>query len=293
MAVTINSRNDVERNCRICAAAGNLWIRLAGRGDPFVAQIGGFSHESEHDLAAMVSEFMETGSSGAESRSCSDSDSDYSDLTHLAEKISFHKDAGQFDLLSKVQSLILSINEKDLHYIQGGTCNARCIRNFIVKHLQFSGYDAAVCSSKWQGFGKVPGGDHEYIDVIIDGTTSTERIIIDIDFRSHFEIARAVESYQRLLKSLPVIYVGTVSNLQQYLQVMAEAARNSLEQNNMPLPPWRSLAYLQAKWHSEYVRKLSQDTWNNHQSKITSGACHLQCTGHLRRLKSSLFSTGS
>ncbi|XP_068643983.1 uncharacterized protein [Aristolochia californica] len=290
MAVAVNARNHVEPDCRICAAAGDLLLRLAGGGEQFVGQIGGFSHESEHDLAAMVSEFLESSSSGAESRSCSDSDSEYSDLTHLAEKISFHKDAGQFenDLLAMVQSLILSINEKDLQYIQSGTCNARCIRNSVVKHLQFSGYDAAVCSSKWHGFGKVPGGDHEYIDVVIDGTSNTERMIIDIDFRSHFEIARAVQSYARLLKSLPVVYVGTLTKLRQYLQVMAEAARNSLEQNSMPLPPWRSLAYLQAKWHSEYERKLSQETWSNPHIDIITGSCHRQCIGHLRRLKSAL-----
>ncbi|XP_068668560.1 uncharacterized protein [Aristolochia californica] len=290
MAVSINARNDVERDCRICAAAGDIWLRLAGGGDQFVGQIGGFSHESEHDLAVMVSDFLESSSVGAESRSCSDSDSEYYDLTHLAEKISCRKDAGQFenDLLSTVQSLILSINDKDLRYIQSGICNARCIRSSIVKHLQFSGYDAAECSSKWQGFGKVPGGDHEYIDVIISGISNTERMVIDIDFRSHFEIARAVESYDRLLKCLPVVYVGTLAKLRQYLQVMEEAARSSLEQNSMPLPPWRSLAYLQAKWHSEYERKLSQETWSNTHGNTPTGSCHRQCIGHLRRLKSAL-----
>ena len=31
---------------------------------------------------------------------------------------------------------------------------------------------------KWQGFNKIPGGDHEYIDVIRDnGLTSPERLI--------------------------------------------------------------------------------------------------------------------
>jgi hypothetical protein len=50
---------------------------------------GGFSHESEHDLALMVSDFLENGcSSGADSRCSSDSDSGLSDLHHLGDKIS-------------------------------------------------------------------------------------------------------------------------------------------------------------------------------------------------------------
>ncbi|CAF1808725.1 BnaC04g05810D [Brassica napus] len=32
---------------------------------------------------------------------------------------------------------------------------------FISKLLRLSGYNAAVCSSRWQGGGKVPGGDNE------------------------------------------------------------------------------------------------------------------------------------
>lgn len=77
-----------EGDCRICAAAGDLWVRLnGGEGREFVGQIGGFSHESEHDLAVMVSDFLENGSSGAESRYSSDSDSGFPDLNHLAEKV--------------------------------------------------------------------------------------------------------------------------------------------------------------------------------------------------------------
>lgn len=70
--------------CRVVAAA-NLWVSVGGGG---VGQIGGgFSHESEHDLALMVSDFLENGSSGAESWCSSDSDSGLSDFAHLAEKI--------------------------------------------------------------------------------------------------------------------------------------------------------------------------------------------------------------
>lgn len=114
---------------------------------------------------------------------------------------------------------------------------------------------------------------------------SSERLIIDIDFRSHFEIARAVESYDKILKSLPVVFIGSLTKLKQFLQVMAEAARFSLKQNSMPIPPWRSLAYLQAKWHSPYKRSTTLER-KEISNSIAVG--HKQCNGHLRRLQSSL-----
>lgn len=67
-------------------------------------------------------------------------------------------DQYESDLLSVVNSLMLSINEIDLHLVKPGPCNASCIRFSLVKLLRLSGYDAAVCASKWQGSGKVPGG---------------------------------------------------------------------------------------------------------------------------------------
>lgn len=268
-------------DCRVLVAGGDPWAR---------GQIGGaLSHESEHDLALMVSDFLENGSSGADSWCSSDSESGLSDLSHLAEKIPICKrPLAQFEneVLSAVNSLILSINKTELHGVKSGACNAGCIRFALVKLLRLSGYDAAVCSSRWQGTGKVPGGDHEYIDVVSHGYKgSSERLIVDIDFRSHFEIARAVDSYDKILNSLPVVYVGSLARLSQFLQVMAEAARFSLKQNSMPLPPWRSLAYLQAKWQSPYQRQLYPDEKEISQANPFD---HEQCSGHLKRLQSLL-----
>ncbi|XP_057475196.1 uncharacterized protein LOC130763320 [Actinidia eriantha] len=251
-------------DCRVCAATGDVWVRMGnGGGGGEVGQIGGFSHESEHDLAVMVRDFLEVGSSGTDSRYSSDSDSGFCDLVRLAEHISYYKlsaDQYESDLLSVVNSLLQSIKATDLHLVKSGTCNASCLRFSLVKLLRLSGYDAAVCASKWQGSGKVPGGDHEYIDVINHKYNgSSERLIIDIDFRSHFEIARAVESYDRILNSLPVVYVGSLAKLKRFLRAMVEAASSSLKQNSMPLPPWRSLSYLQAKWHSPYQRRFNPD----------------------------------
>lgn len=72
---------------------------------------------------------------------------------------------------------------------------------------------------------------------------------------------------------------------EKFQEVMVDAARSSLKQNSMPFPPWRSLAYLQAKWHLPYQRKFTPDE-HNISGNILSA--HKQCNGHLRRLQSSL-----
>ncbi|XP_071707256.1 uncharacterized protein [Rutidosis leptorrhynchoides] len=281
-------------DCRVCAATGDPWLMMVGSGSAAAGGGGGgllggaFSHESEHDLAAMVSDFLENGSScGGDSRCSSDSDSSFCELAHLSDKISHYKvlpDQHGIDILSLVNSLILSINMSDLEFIKCGSCKVSCIRFSLVKLLRRSGYDAAVCVSKWQGTGKVPGGDHEYIDIVnYNGSPNSDRLIIDIDFRSHFEIARAVPSYNRILKSLPIVYVGSLAKLKQFLQVMVEAAKSSLKQNSMPLPPWRSLAYLQSKWNSQYQRHILPDLETVSDHPFVSE--HKRCAGHLNRIK--------
>ncbi|XP_062208237.1 uncharacterized protein LOC133909702 [Phragmites australis] len=268
----------------------NLWLRTVGGAASTAAEgFGSHSHESDMDLAMLVSDFLENGGSGGgDSRGSSDSDSGLLDLAHLTDNISMYKQGGdekENELLSMVHSLLFSIHESELQAFTRGQCSGSCIRHLLVKLLRYSGYDAAVCTSKWQGFDKIPGGDHEYIDVIMSNDPAgPERLIIDIDFRSHFEIARAVDSYGTLLNSLPVVYVGTLPRLKQFLHVMVDAAKWSLKQNSMPLPPWRSLSYLQAKWHSKYERK----DLNAEQDFDGTGSDHALCIGHLKRLKSSL-----
>lgn len=131
-------------------------------------------------------------------------------------------------------------------------------------------------------------GDNEYVDIILSDTPlgQDDRLIIDIDFRSHFEIARAVDSYQRIMESLPVVYVGTVARLNQFLQAMVDAAKFSLKQNSMPLPPWRSLNYLQSKWLSPYKRHLGPI--NQEGPGMFSPGLHKQCAENLKRLQFAL-----
>lgn len=85
----------------VFSTTGDLWLGKMGAGGrgsgggggggggAALGQIGeGFSSESEHDLAMMVSEFLENGSGSTDSRCSSDSESGFSDLALLCDKVS-------------------------------------------------------------------------------------------------------------------------------------------------------------------------------------------------------------
>ena len=93
-------------------------------------------------------------------------------------------------------------------------------------------------------------GEYEYIDVIRE----EERLIVDIDFRSEFEIARSTKPYNRILETLPVIFVGKDDRLQKIIYLVSEAAKQSLRKKGMPFPPWRKADYVKSKWLSPYTR---------------------------------------
>ncbi|CAO2817161.1 unnamed protein product [Amaranthus hypochondriacus] len=154
---------------RVCSPAGDIWRRnIAVGSGPGGGGERKYSHESEHDLAVMVSDFLENnGSCGADSWCSSDSDSGFSDLHYLADKISFFKrslDQYESDLQAVVQCLLLSMGQTDFQLVKTGMCNGSCIRYALVKLLKSSGYNASVCASKWQGCNKVPGGINHFFN---------------------------------------------------------------------------------------------------------------------------------
>ncbi|XP_057821309.1 uncharacterized protein LOC131034003 [Cryptomeria japonica] len=258
------------------------------------------SHESDHDLAAMVRDFIENGSVGQDGNChSSDSDSGSTSILKLGESIKALKNSMmpmESDLLYLISVVIASIKDSDFLCSRDGSCKGSCIRKLLVKHLKSYGYNAAVCRSKWKISDKVPGGEYEYVDVILEGDEKApERLIIDIDFQSHFEIARPIVSYDTILKSLPVIYVGGLVKLERMLQLLVEAAKFSLKQNSMPIPPWRTLGYLRAKWFSPYDRvvvdthsKLHRAGFNMEWRITDIHPKEGQCREQLRRLKASL-----
>ncbi|KAJ7977322.1 Protein of unknown function (DUF506) [Quillaja saponaria] len=136
-------------------------------------------------------------------------------------------------------------------------------RKIVTDGLLALGYDASICKSRWEKSPSYPAGEYEYIDVIIE----EERIIIDIDFRSEFEIARSTKSYQAILQILPYIFVGRSDRLLSIIAIVSEAAKQSLKKKGMHIPPWRKAEYVKAKWLSPYTRttptKMSLDEKNS------------------------------
>ncbi|KAF4351344.1 hypothetical protein G4B88_030346 [Cannabis sativa] len=121
----------------------------------------------------------------------------------------------------------------------------------VTEGLSSMGYDSTICKSKWEKSSSFPAGEYEYIDVVVQG----ERLLIDIDFRSEFEIARSTGAYKAILQSLPYIFVGKSDRLGQIVSIVSEAAKQSLKKKGMHFPPWRKADYMRAKWLSPHSRK--------------------------------------
>ncbi|OIW12642.1 hypothetical protein TanjilG_24576 [Lupinus angustifolius] len=123
-------------------------------------------------------------------------------------------------------------------------------RKIVTECLLSLGYDASICKSCWEKSPSCPSGEYEYIDVIL----GKERVLIDIDFKSEFEIARSTKTYKTILQNLPYIFVGKCDRLQNIVAIVSEAVKQSLKKKGMHVPPWRRAEYVRAKWLSPYTR---------------------------------------
>ncbi|KAM3278858.1 hypothetical protein ACQJBY_046261 [Aegilops geniculata] len=134
----------------------------------------------------------------------------------------------------------------------GRTCKGKAeCRRAVADGLRALGYDAAVCKSRWEKTKSYPAGEHEYIDAVVgDGA----RLIVEVHFRSEFEVARSTKAYRAALQALPPLFVGTSDRLGKIVSVVAEAARQSMKKKGLHFPPWRKPEYMRAKWLSPHVR---------------------------------------
>lgn len=104
-------------------------------------------------------------------------------------------------------------------------------------------------------------GEYEYVDVMmrdqINGCDETMRLIVDIDFKTQFELARPTPNYQELINALPHIFVGTQDKLEKLISFVCTAAKHSLTERGLHIPPWRKQSYMHSKWLSHNCKKLS------------------------------------
>uniref|UniRef100_J3LK96 Uncharacterized protein n=1 Tax=Oryza brachyantha TaxID=4533 RepID=J3LK96_ORYBR len=102
-----------------------------------------------------------------------------------------------------------------------------------------------------------PKGEHAYLDVLlppVSDRAERDRILVDVDFRSEFEVARPTKAYRAVLQRLPPVFVGKEDRLRLLVAAAADAARASLKKRGLHLPPWRKPEYMRAKWLSPYDR---------------------------------------
>ncbi|CAI9107736.1 OLC1v1007170C1 [Oldenlandia corymbosa var. corymbosa] len=198
--------------------------------------------------------------------SCTDSSDDEADSFNCFGD-SFSNHSSGSDTIESLKSLvvcacviertILAETAKLVEKNKMGKGKDDFCRKVVTDGLVALGYDASICKSRWEKSSNVPAGEYEYVDVMLYGG---DRMIIDVDFRSEFEIARSTKSYKSVLQMLPNIYVGKADRLQKIVSIVSEAARQSLKKKGMPVPPWRKAEYVKAKWLSPYARTTAKPT---------------------------------
>lgn len=74
------------------------------------------------------------------------------------------------------------------------------------------------------------------------------RVVIELNFRAEFEMARASDKYNRLISRLPEVFVGKAERLRALIKILCSAAKTCMKEQKMHLGPWRKHKYMQAKW---------------------------------------------
>ena len=134
-------------------------------------------------------------------------------------------------------------------------------------------------------------GDYEYIDVMVRDSNGDDeeptRLIVDMDFKSQFEVARPTATYKELINTLPSVFVGSEEKLNQIISLLCSAAKNSLKERGLHVPPWRKANYMRSKWLSKECKKvsLSTDMDLGMVSKEWSAIAHYICSSNFEALE--------
>ncbi|KAI4341094.1 hypothetical protein MLD38_025862 [Melastoma candidum] len=74
------------------------------------------------------------------------------------------------------------------------------------------------------------------------------RVIVELNFRAEFEMAKASEEYNRLIGKLPAVFVGKAERLRALIKIICAASKRCMKDRNIHMGPWRKHKYMQAKW---------------------------------------------
>ncbi|XP_047309568.1 uncharacterized protein LOC124912986 [Impatiens glandulifera] len=222
-----------------------------------------FSSGSDHSAAAdvdspclshLLHDFLENQDTGKRvAESDSDDGGDESDEKDVAEDIIKRM---IIKIIDPFRNLLLLhvLKAISLHYTEN--IDKSIFRRNVMAFLRSLGHNAAICKAKWENHGGLTGGNYEYIDVIRSGSNGV-RYFVDLDFAGEFKIARPTEQYSRLLRLVPVIYVGKGEELKVIVKATSYAMKRSLKTRGLSFPPWRKNRYMQTKWFGEYRRTVN------------------------------------
>lgn len=223
------------------------------------------SSEGEEDeevrLSQMIRDYIEFGSSNCNPSSYLSSSKKSLVVDHY---ISLQ------EILENVTASEAEIMGKILFYLRECLEPEKEQKKWIAMRLgSLDHYQACLCTTSWVTSSRCPSvfkfkDEYEYIEVNIpknereaEGEGGGRRLIIDIDFRSQFELARATQTYKQLWNSLPDIFVGTEEKLEKIITLLCSAAKDSLRESGLHIPPWRKTAYMHSKWLSQNCKKIS------------------------------------
>lgn len=102
---------------------------------------------------------------------------------------------------------------------------------------------------------------YEFIDVMVtrdhdgDDVRKLKRLIIDLDFKSQFELAKQTKGYKDITEMLPKVFVATEERLKRVVSLVCGEMKKSMKEEGMCRPPWRTSRYMQAKWLPENRRR--------------------------------------
>lgn len=204
------------------------------------------SNTDDEKLSQMIRDYIELDPSSPVSSSNSlqvDQKSSFQYLQEILESVT----VAEAEILGKIFLYLKDLEPSKL-------------RKWIVMKLGMEYYDASLCRTSWVTTFNRPSGEYEYIDVMMKNDASSDavvRLIVDIDFRSQFELARPTPEYEELSNSLPSIFVGTELKLEKIISLVCSAAKQSLRERGLHIPPWRKASYMHSKWLSENCKKIS------------------------------------
>lgn len=82
-------------------------------------------------------------------------------------------------------------------------------------------------------------------------------MMIELNFRAEFEMARGSNEYNQLVERLPEVFVGKVERLSNIIKILCMAAKKCMKEKRMHMGPWRKHRYMQAKWLGPCERNTS------------------------------------